>query len=158
MTMFLANIILALIWGAMSGEMTFASFLTGYIVGYIVLLLTQGVVGGKSRYFSKVWNSLMFILFFLKEMVVASLRVAYDVMTPTHYNKPGIIRYSVDGLSDLEITLLSKIISLTPGTLTLDVSADGKWIYIHGMFIDDPDELRAEIKSKLEDRLLEVLR
>lgn len=157
MNMFLANIILALIWGAMSGEMTFASFLTGYAVGYVILLLTQRFAG-ESRYFGKVWHTVLFIFFFLKEMFTASLRVAYDVLTPTQYNRPGIIRYPVDGLTAIEITLLAKIISLTPGTLSLDVSEDGKWLYIHAMFIDDPDQLREEIKTKLEQRLLEVIR
>lgn len=157
MTMFLANIILALIWGAMSGEMTFSSFLLGYIVGYIILLLTQRF-SGESRYFGKVWHSFLFIFFFLREMLVASVRVAYDVLTPTHHNRPGIIKYSVEGLNAIEITLLAKIISLTPGTLSLDVSEDGKWLYIHAMFIDDPEELKREIKMTLEKRLLEVIR
>ncbi len=158
MKMFLVNIILALIWGAMSGEMTFASFLLGYIVGYILLLLTQRFTGAESRYFGKVWHILLFIVFFLKEMLVASLRVAYDVLTPTHHNRPGIIKYSVEGMTDIEITLLAKVISLTPGTLTMDVSEDGKWIYIHAMFIDDPDVLRQAIKATIEKRLMEVLR
>jgi multicomponent Na+:H+ antiporter subunit E len=157
MKMFLANLILAFIWGAMSGDMSFANLFLGFVVGYIILLLTQRFTG-ESRYFGKVWYSLRFLLFFLKELLVASFRVAYDVLTPTTYNKPGIIAYPVNGLSPIEITLLAKVISLTPGTLSMDVSEDQQWLYIHAMFIDDATELKAEIKRTLEIPLLEVLR
>jgi len=157
MNLFLANLILAFIWGAMSGDLTFANLFVGFVVGYIILLLTQRLTG-ESRYFSKVWKSLRFLIFFIKEMIVASFRVAYDVLTPTTYNRPGIIAYPVGGLSPIEITLLAKVISLTPGTLSMDVSEDQQQLYIHAMFIDDPAELKAEIKRTLEIPLLEVLR
>lgn len=157
MKMFLANIILAIIWGAMSGDMTFANIFLGYVVGYIILLLTQRFTG-ESRYFGKVWFGLRFLLFFLKEMLVASFRVAYDVVTPTTYNRPGIIAYPVDELSAVEITLLAKVISLTPGTISMDVSDDCTKLYVHAMFIDDPNTLKQEIKDSLEKPLLEVLR
>lgn len=157
MKTFLSNVILALIWGALSGEITGINLLFGFIMGYIILYLAQRVTG-NSRYFGRVWSIIVFMLYFLYELVVASLRVAYDVMTPTHYNKPGIIAYALDQLTDIEITLLANVISLTPGTLSLDVSEDRKTLYIHAMFIDDADELRREIKNGLERRLLEVLR
>ncbi len=99
-----------------------------------------------------------FILFFIWDLILANLRVAWDVITPRGYKRPGVIAIPLDARTDLEITLLANFITLTPGTLSLDVSADRSLLYIHAMFIDDPDTLRREIKQGLERRLLEVLR
>jgi multicomponent Na+:H+ antiporter subunit E len=157
MILFLANLILACIWGAMSGDMTIANLTLGFIVGYIILLLSQRLTG-DSRYFTKVWATIRFLLYFIKELLVSSFRVAYDIVTPTTYNRPGIIAYPVGSLSAFEATLLAKVISLTPGTLSMDISEDGQWLYIHAMFIDDPEELKRDIQRTLEAPLLEVLR
>jgi multicomponent Na+:H+ antiporter subunit E len=61
-------------------------------------------------------------------------------------------------MSDNEITMLSNLLTLTPGTLSLDVSADRKVLYVHAMYIDDVDEVRRKIKEGFERRILEVLR
>ena len=72
--------------------------------------------------------------------------------------RPGIVAIPLEARTDDEITLLANVISLTPGTLSLDVSDDRKVLYIHAMFIDDEQQLRDEIKSGFERRLLDVLR
>lgn len=64
----------------------------------------------------------------------------------------------IEAKTDLEITLLANLITLTPGTLTLDVAPDRKSLYVHAMFVDDPEQIRAEIKNGMERRLLEVMR
>ncbi|NNJ70240.1 MAG: Na+/H+ antiporter subunit E, partial [Kiritimatiellales bacterium] len=71
---------------------------------------------------------------------------------------PGVIGIPLDAETDLEITMLANIISLTPGTLSLDVSEDRKTLYIHAMYVINPEDLRNEIKDGLERRLLELLR
>jgi multicomponent Na+:H+ antiporter subunit E len=72
--------------------------------------------------------------------------------------RPGVIAIPLAAKTDLEITLLANLVSLTPGTLSLDVSDDKSVLYIHAMFVDDPDELRHEIKAGFERRVIEVLR
>ena len=72
--------------------------------------------------------------------------------------KPGIVAIPLDAKTDLEITFLANLITLTPGTLSLDCSEDRKTLYIHSMYIDDLEKFRAEIKNTLEKRLLEVMR
>ena len=98
-----------------------------------------------------------FALFFLKELFVANVRVAYDVITPVWYMKPGVIAMRLEAESDIEITLVANLISLTPGTLSLDVSDDRKVLYIHAMFMADEQELRDSL-HELERRILRVLR
>ena len=92
----------------------------------------------------------------LDKLVKANLRVAWEVLTPKHHMRPAIIAIPLDAESDLQITILANFITLTPGTLSLDVSPDRKTLYVHAMYVDDVDAFRREIKEKLEQRVIEV--
>jgi multicomponent Na+:H+ antiporter subunit E len=151
------NIIIALIWTLLTTHFTMSNFLIGLFLGYIILWWVRWTVHDK-KYFTKVLQSFSFFFYFIFELVKANLRVAHDVITPTDYSTPGIIRIPLDVKTDLEITLLSMVITLTPGTLTLDVSPDKKWIYVHFMFIDDLETARKEIKEGFESKIIELFR
>lgn len=158
MSTFLFNIILALIWMVITGSFGPANFLWGFGVAYLILWLIQGKVGDESSYFKKVRQALSFTLFFVKELVAANLRVAYDVLTIRHHMKPGVVAIPLDVETDLEITLLANLITLTPGTLSLDVSQDRKVLYVHGMYVADIRDFRRSIKEGFERRVMELLR
>jgi multicomponent Na+:H+ antiporter subunit E len=115
--------------------------------------------GNRERgYFYRLPKIVGFFFFFLKELTKANLEVAYDVITPKFYMKPGIVRIELDAQTDLEITLLANLITLTPGTLSLDVSDDRKVLYVHAMYIRDKEQFVHSIKNGFEKRLLEILR
>jgi len=156
MRMFLVNLLLALTWSALTADFSFLNLLFGMLISYVALLVLRPVLG-NSRYFGKVWQIIAFAIFFLVQIIKSNLRVAHDVLTPSYFMRPGIIGLSLEASSDLEITIFANLISLTPGTLSIDVSSDRKVLYIHAMYLDDLDELRAEIRS-LEQRLLNVMR
>lgn len=153
----LLNLILAIAWALGAGELTAARLVEGFILGFVALWVTGRIVGAN-EYGRKAIALVRLVLFFLKELLVANLRVAYDVLTPTHHMRPGVISIPLDVRSDAEITLLGNLITLTPGTLTLDVSPDHKTMYIHAMYIEDVGKLRRQIKDGLERRILEVTR
>jgi multicomponent Na+:H+ antiporter subunit E len=96
--------------------------------------------------------------YFLWQLVASNLRVLWDVITPQQTSRPGIIGIPLDARTDMEITLVANLVSLTPGTLSLDVSEDRSTLYVHVMFMDDIETVRAEIKNGIERRVLEVLR
>ena len=112
----------------------------------------------RSPYALRVLRSIGFIFFFLKELLVSSVRVAMDVIKPTISFQPGVIAFPLRASSDMEIMLLANVISLTPGTLSLDVSEDRKTLYIHAMYASDPEAVREEIRVGLEKRLLKAVR
>jgi multicomponent Na+:H+ antiporter subunit E len=155
--MFLTNIILAFAWSALSGSIDQINLIIGFVIGYFILG-TMSAGHKEPSYFNKVRQIFAFAILFLKEVNVSTLRITYDVLTPTNYMKPGVIAVPLDAKTDAEITLLANVITLTPGTLSLDVSDDRKFLYIHAMYIDDPDDLRREIKDGLERKLLELMR
>ena len=158
MDLFIYNILLSLLWALLTGEVSVGSLATGFVLGYVALVLLYPTTGGKTSYFQKTMQFIRFALFFTKELTVSSYRVAMDVVKPLPLMRPGVIGIPLDAETDLEITMLANIISLTPGTLSLDVSPDRKTLYIHAMYVTNPDDLRREIKDGLERRLLELLR
>jgi multicomponent Na+:H+ antiporter subunit E len=157
MNLFLLNIFLALGFSAVVGQLNLSGFLAGFIVGYIALWLTKPLYG-KTRYFERLPRALALIVFFGKELLVSNLKVLWDVITPQHISRPGIIGIPLDARTDAEIMLVANLISLTPGTLSLDLSEDRRVLYIHVMFLDDIDSTRQQIKQGLERRVLEVMR
>lgn len=155
--MFVANLLLALTWIAMSGEFGATNFAIGFALGYLVLLVTRRSTG-PSSYFGRTWCFVRFVGFYLREVWLANLRVAYDVITPTHHMRPSIVAVPLDVRSDAEITLLANLLTMTPGTLSMDVSDDRTTLYVHSMFVDDPEAFRRGIKDGFERRVIELLR
>jgi multicomponent Na+:H+ antiporter subunit E len=148
---------LMLVWVFSVGQFTLASLLTGFLLGFVVVAVAQRAMG-QGGYLRRVRQTFGMAVFFLKELVVASLLVAYEVVTATERQRPGIVAIPLDAKSDAQITLLSNLITLTPGTLTVDVSEDRSTMYVHGMFVGDPDEFRRQIKEGFERRVMEVIR
>jgi multicomponent Na+:H+ antiporter subunit E len=111
-----------------------------------------------TRYFKKLPRALNLILFFMKELVISSFRVTWDVITPSHISRPGIIGVPLSARTDLEIFLVSNLLSLTPGTLSVDLSEDRSTLFVHVMFLENVEKTRLEIKNGLEKRVLEVMR
>ncbi|GLI36222.1 Na+/H+ antiporter subunit E [Desulforhabdus amnigena] len=157
MKAFLSNILLAFTWVAVTGLFEPINFIIGFALAYVILWMIQRSTA-PSNYFSKVYQVLSFSLFFGRELVKANLRVAHDIVTPYHHMRPGVVDIPLDVQTDEEITLLANLITLTPGTLSLDVSTDRKVLYIHAMYIDHVEEFRRSIKEGLERRVMEVLR
>ncbi len=151
------NLLLALIWVALWGEFTAANLVVGLIVGYLVLAFALRDMPAFASYVAKVPRAIRFFFWFNRELIRSNLTVAYDVLTKTHYMRPGVIAVPLEASRDGEITIVANLISLTPGTLSLDVSSDRKVLYIHVMYLTDEAEVVRSIKD-LERRVLELMR
>lgn len=157
MSQFLFNILLAFAWMLLTGESSSSGFISGMVVGYLILWMSRSAFG-KDVYFSKIPRLIGFLLYFLKELILANLRVAFDILTPKNYLNPGIVEVPLDVESNLEITLFANLVTLTPGTLSLDVSDDRKTLFVHVMYLEDEERFRRELKDGLEKRLIGVMR
>lgn len=151
------NLLLSFIWVALTGSLYYSNFLFGYLMGFFILWIMNRQEADR-RYFNRVPKTIGFIFYFLYEMIAANVQVAYDVITPKYFFKPGIIRYPLEATTDIEINLLSTMISMTPGTLILDISEDKKSLFIHVMYLRDRDRFIQQIKNGFEHKLLEILR
>ena len=154
---FLSNLVLAILWALLMGSVDRANLVVGFLLGYAVLWLVHPVLG-DTGYFRRVPQAVRFLVFLVKEIVVSNLVVARDVLSPRPRRRLAVIAVPLEARTDAEITLLAHVVTLTPGTLNLDVSEDRSTLYVHTMFFDSPEALRREIKEGFERRVLELMR
>nr|WP_019911738.1 Na+/H+ antiporter subunit E [Paenibacillus sp. HW567] len=109
-------------------------------------------------YLKRLWSIVKLLALFLRELVLSSFAVIRHIIRPRLAMRPGIFAYETALTSDFEVTLLSCLICLTPGTLTLEVSGDGQTLYIHAMDIADAGELSRQIRGTFEKAIMEVTR
>lgn len=100
----------------------------------------------------------VFLVFVVWRVVLANIRAATAVLSPLRRLKPGIVAVPLDLKSAGGIAMLANLITLAPGTLSLDVSADGRFLYVHAMDVGNPALVRRRIKLDLEKPLRELLR
>jgi multicomponent Na+:H+ antiporter subunit E len=150
--MLLLSILLALAWAALQGQVTLANLAVGYVVGYAILsILGRGGVM-PSTLASRTGHALRLAGFFAWELLIANFRVAADVLG-RHRISPAVVAIPLDISSDGEILLLSMLINITPGSVTIDLSDDRKTLYVHVMHMKSADETRREIKDGFERRV-----
>ena len=154
---FLLNVLLTFVWVALTGNLEFANFGFGFIMGFFILWIKERS-GNDRRYFFRVPKIIGFIFFYSFEMLKANRQVAHDVVTPHYFMKPGIVGLPLEAKTDFEITMLSNMISLTPGTLVVDLSTDQKVMFVHVMYLKSREEFIKTTKEGLEKKLLEILR
>ncbi len=157
MSIVLFSLLLAIVWMIVMGEFSPLSLLIGFAISYFLVAIAWG--GEDSfRYYRRFSRTISFLIFFIKELIVANLRMAWYTLTPIGKLRTGILSIEIEEMSDLEVTVLGCLITLTPGSLTLDVSDDKKVLFVHFMHIEDPDRLRREIQHGFAPRLMEVMR
>lgn len=157
MTPFAINLILAFVWAALNGGIGLPSLIVGFLIGYLVLFILQPLFG-NSRYCGKLLDGAQLVIFFIYELIVSSIKVAWDVLTPMQRSRPAVVAVPLDACSDAEVTVLANLVSLTPGSLSIDISDDRSHLLVHAMFVDNPEKFKEEIKNGMEKRVLETMR
>ena len=108
---------------------------------------------------TKPYYILKLFFVFLWDLWNSSVQVALAVLSPSDRTKPRLVTIPLRAKSDLEITLVANFISLTPGTLSIDVSPDRKTLLIHDIFAGDSSEdSRAAVRDGIETRVMQVTR
>lgn len=153
----LLNLIIAVMWMFLNESYHFASFLTGFIFGALLLFILGRFIP-DTFYLHRVWKIIKLVLLFLKELLLANLEIVKWVYRPGRKYNPGIFAMPTELRTDWEITMLTSLISLTPGTLSVDVSESHDVIYIHAMDINDKEEAIDAIKHTFEKAIMEVTR
>ncbi|MBB4826999.1 multicomponent Na+:H+ antiporter subunit E [Sporosarcina luteola] len=153
----LLNVFIAVTWMFMTSSFSASTFVIGFLIGFILLFLTRRFF--KSRlYFWKLWAALKLTLLFLKELTLSNISVFMLVIRPKMNLQPMIFAMPTELEHDWEITLLSSLITLTPGTIVVNVSDDQRTLYIHALDVDDVDEAIDSIKNSFEKAIMEVSR
>lgn len=99
--------------------------------------------------------AIVYVVLFVKELLVANLDVAYRVLSPSMPIKPVVILLPLRVEKDIAITTIANSITLTPGTLTMDYDADRNALYVHTLYCDDSENVTGPIRS-WEDYALRI--
>lgn len=163
-------LLLTFVWAALQGSFGVGNLLLGAVLAWATLRLARPVLqseddreeetsSGWVRPVHRTWRVLVLVLVFLRELVQSALQVAWYTLQPTLEIRPAIVAYPLDVQSDREITVLANLISLTPGTLSLDVAPDRSHLYVHSISVEGEDGqnvIRA-IKQSLEKHVSRAL-
>ena len=150
-------VVLALIWAAITGTFSGLNLLLGAAIGILAVLLLRRDLGPPPR-LRQLRNIASLAALFLYELGVSAVRVAIVVLTPDMKSvlQPAIIAFPLTIKSDAEITLLANLITLTPGTLSVDVSEDRSLLYVHALNFGSREALIADIAGGFEAKVREV--
>lgn len=157
MNIFLINVLMSLAWGAVTASFAPLNLFFGFVLGALALMVIREQTGSIG-YFSRGWRIASLAALFIYELVLSAVKVAMMVLSPRMDLKPGIFAYPLKVDRDFEITLLANLITLTPGTLSVDVSEDRRFLYVHALDCSDPEGTREDIADGFERKILEAFR
>lgn len=100
----------------------------------------------------RIYYLLDFIIFYFWKLVKANLFIAYDIITPRMHTRPGFIEIPLGLTTDLGLLLFSNLLSMTPGSLSIDVQPDRKNLLIHVLYKDNEAAIIAEI-MKVQEKI-----
>ena len=155
MRFIIVNLLLTLVWVAVTGSVTLHNLALGFLIGAVSLLLVREQLPASLNRARPVKVLLLAGLFF-KELTLSAIKVALMVLRPNMRLRPGIFAFPLTITRDFEITLLANLITLTPGTLSVDVSDDRKTLYVHALDCHDPAAERRAISRGFERRIQEA--
>ncbi len=157
MMTFIINVAFTLLWAAVSGSFSLLNLAFGFVLSAIALFLLREQTG-STGYVGRTRRVLSLFALFMKELALSAWKVTVLVLKRDMDLKPGIFAFPLTVDRDLEITLLANLITLTPGTLSVDVSEDRKWLYVHAIDCSDVDAAIADIAGGFEKKILEAFR
>ncbi|MCT2345410.1 Na+/H+ antiporter subunit E [Niallia taxi] len=151
----LLNVFLGFMWMVMTVSFEPAVFLKGYLLGLLIIYIFRNLFTSRF-YLLRIVAVLKLTYIFIRELISSNIAVVKTVLKPKLDMQPGIFAYPTILEKNWEITLLANLITLTPGTLVIEVSSDNKILYVHALDINDAQESIDSIKDTFEKAILEV--
>ena len=151
----LVNLLLALIWPAFQADPGANDLVAGFLISFVLLALLHHAYGRRMV------AAVGFLLFLIVAIVKSSFQVAALILTPKLQLDQGIVAIPLEASTTLEIAALATAITLTPGTLSVDVGQDKagqQVLYVHSLMVGDPEAMRKDIKASFERRILRSTR
>jgi multicomponent Na+:H+ antiporter subunit E len=153
----LVNIIIAVTWMFLSISFKPTTFIVGYLLGLFMLFFLRKSFSSRF-YLDIVWAVIKLAMLFLKELVLSNISVLHLIIKPKMPIRPAIFALPTVLEKDWQITILSSLITLTPGTVVIYISDDNKTLYVHSLDFEDIDEAINSIRNTFEKAILEVSR
>ena len=167
MSLFILNLILAIVWTLLNNDPGVVTFIFGFVLGFILLFLFQPArfmhkkvkESHASNYFKRMLSFFRFSLWFFVEFLKANLNVAIKVLScPNHQLHPHILKVGVKDLTSFEIVFLAQCITITPGTTTVKISDNQHILYFHALDATDTKKVWESVDKNLKPRILNFTR
>lgn len=150
------TLVLTVVWVMLANDLSPGIAVFGLILGTLIPLVTLPFWPPSSRP-AKPLSVLRFILVVLWDILVSNVTVALIVLfKPNSALRPAWVTVPLDLRSPEGITVLAGTITMTPGTVSADISADGRAILVHCLHAPDPSGVASDIKARYESRLKEI--
>ncbi len=156
---FLLNVLIAFLWMFLNDEdeIRFTTFLTGFVIGMFIVFFMHRFFG-QQFYLRRLIMTARLILIFISEILQSSVLVLKQILTPKLKLTPGIITYKTELESDGEVTTLAMLLTLTPGSVVMEVSPEGNVFYIHAIDVENSREALYSSLKRFEKAIMEVTR
>ncbi|MDX1340945.1 MAG: Na+/H+ antiporter subunit E [Reinekea sp.] len=148
-------VLLFVVWLLLTNSFSVGNILLATFLAWGIPFLISGLQSETSRV-KKPLKAAQYLFILLWDIIISNVVVARQVLGNTHHLQPGFLAIPLDLTDPLPITLLASTISLTPGTVSTEVSADLKTLYVHALNVDDEQALILGIKQRYESRLKEI--
>lgn len=155
----LLNVLIAFLWMLLidANEVRFSTFVSGFLVGIAIIFLLHRFFGSQ-LYLRRLFACFKLMFIFISELVQSSILVLKQILSPELKIQPGIFRYETVLESDLEITTISLLLTLTPGSVVMEVMPEGNVLYVHAMDVEsERDAILSQLKN-FEKAIMEVTR
>jgi len=149
------SLVLLVVWLLLNNTLSAGHILLGSVIALVLPWATAGFWADQ-LHLHKPGLALRFLLLVLWDITVANIQVAKLILSPRRKLRPAFVHYPLDIDNDFAITVLAATISLTPGTVSIDVSSDHRTLLVHGLDVDDEAALIADIKSRYEAPIKEI--
>ena len=158
-TQFILNLFIATLWFLLRDDPNtdFTDFVAGFLVGVFILYAMHRFFGTRF-YLQRLLKIVRLILLFIAELILSSYSVLKLVLSPKLNIKPGIFKYKTQLSGDWEITVLALLLTLTPGSVVMEVSESGDEFYIHAMDLESTKESIMRSLGNFERAIMEVTR
>lgn len=156
---FLLNLFITLLWVLLKDEevLRIQTVTTGFIIGSFIVFLMRRFFGGRF-YLHRLLSVIKLISIFISEMIKSSITVIKHILSPKINVQPGIFKYKTILEGDWEVTTLALLLTLTPGSVVMEVNEEGNVFYVHAM---DIKRYQADLERSLgvfEKAIMEVTR
>jgi multicomponent K+:H+ antiporter subunit E len=149
------SLLLFVIWLLVNNTVAPGHLLLATFLAIVIPLMTAGMQTPQPK-FRRPLLTVKYILMVLWDIIVANLEVALLVLGPSKKLVPAFIAVPLDIQHEFPITILASTVSLTPGTVSAEISEDRQWLYVHVLHLSNKDQLIASIKQRYEQPLKEI--
>lgn len=156
---FLINLFIVFLWMLFNDEdeLEFSTFFAGYLVGAVIVFLMHRFFG-EQYYLKRFYALIKLIIIFNSELLQSSVIVLKQILSPKITFKPGIFKYETQLRGEWEVPALALLLTLTPGSVVMEVTPEGNMFYIHAMDVEESKENLLRSLAKFEKAIMEVTR